>query len=79
MFQVNRDHFSADRYLYANANPVMNWDADGRLTSLKLAMGYSTHGGRHVTTFSTPRPNPSGSKAQWERFKGEYGFKLEAS
>lgn len=75
MFQVNRDHFTADRYLYANANPVMNWDADGRLTSLKLAMGYTNMVG-DIDDIQYAQTRSEWFKAQWNRLKGEYGFKL---
>ncbi|MCB1041294.1 MAG: hypothetical protein KDC35_00025, partial [Acidobacteria bacterium] len=75
MFQVNRDHFTADRYLYANANPVMHWDADGRLTTLKLAMGYSTMPG-DVGDIQYAQSQSEWFQAQWERLKGEYSFYL---
>ncbi|MDJ0839152.1 MAG: hypothetical protein QNK37_21730 [Acidobacteriota bacterium] len=45
MFDTTGDHFTANRYLYANANPVMFGDMDGRLASLKQAMAYTDHGG----------------------------------
>jgi RHS repeat-associated protein len=40
------DHFTANRFLYANADPVNFGDFDGRLSSLKTTMGYI--GGRGV-------------------------------
>jgi len=42
MFSTVGDPHSINRYQYANANPVMNWDPDGRLAALKMAMEYGS-------------------------------------
>lgn len=44
LFQ-SEDHFTANRFLYANADPVNFGDFDGRMASLKTAMGYLSDAG----------------------------------
>lgn len=68
MFRPEQDPYTANRYLYANMNPVMNWDADGRITSLKLAMGYSSFPG-NVGDIMLPQPLPPFDDSEiWNAF-----------